>query len=77
MSDEFELEISPLSQSITADGKTIQVDIYRGDKGGWLLEVIDESNSSWVWDDEFDNDAAALDEVKRTIEADGIDSLIG
>ncbi|KUJ87822.1 MAG: hypothetical protein XD36_1805 [Halomonas sp. 54_146] len=42
-----------------------------------MLEVIDESNSSLVWDDEFDTDAAALDEVKRTIEADGIDSLIG
>jgi len=77
MAEEFELEMSPLSQSITVDDKTVQVDIYRGDKGGWLLEVIDESNSSLVWDDEFDTDGAALDEVKRMIETDGIDSLIG
>lgn len=77
MTEEFELEMSPLSQPITVDGKTIQVDIYRGDKGGWILEVIVESNSSLVWDDEFDTDEAALEEVKRTIESDGIDSLIG
>ena len=77
MSDEFKLEMSPLSQPITVDEKTIQVDIYRGDNGGWILEVIDESNSSLVWDDEFETDAAALGEVKRTIEVDGIESLIG
>jgi len=77
MAEEFELEMSLLSQPITVGGKTIQVDIYRGDKGGWILEVIDELNSSLVWDDEFETDAAALDEVKRTIEADGIESLIG
>ena len=77
MSDEFKLEMSPLSQPITVDEKTIQVDIYRGDNGGWILEVIDESNSSLVWDDEFETDAASLGEVKRTIEVDGIESLIG
>lgn len=44
MTEEFELEISLLSQPITVDGKTIQVDIYH-DKGGWVLEVIDESSS--------------------------------
>ncbi|MCG6658756.1 hypothetical protein HOP52_13430 [Halomonas campisalis] len=76
MTEQFELEMSPLSQSITAGEKTIQVDIYRGDNGGWILEVIDESNSSLVWDDEFESDSAALDEVKRTIKADGFDSLI-
>lgn len=29
MTQEFELEMSPLSQPITVDGKTVQVDIYR------------------------------------------------
>lgn len=77
MTEEFELEISALSQQITMDGKTIQVDIYRGDKGGWVLEVVDESNGSLIWDDEFETDAAALNEVKRMIEVEGIDSLIG
>ena len=39
----------------------------------WRFVTKDESNSSLVWDDEFDTDSAALEEVKRTIEADGID----
>jgi len=53
------------------------VDIYRGDTGGWVLEVVDEFGTSTVWDDEFDTDAAALDEAKATIRDEGIDSLIG
>ena len=36
MEDDFELEMSPLCQKVTADGKTVEVEIYRGDKGGWL-----------------------------------------
>jgi len=58
MTEEVEFEMSPLSQPITLDAKTIQVDIYRGDIGDWILEVIDESNSSLLWDGEFDTDAA-------------------
>lgn len=54
MTEEFELEMSPLTQPVTVDGKTIQVDIYRGDKGDWIREVSDESNSSLVWGDEFE-----------------------
>jgi len=53
------------------------VEIYRGDKGGWLLEVVDEFGTSTVWDDEFDTDRAALEEVQATIRDEGIDALIG
>lgn len=77
MEDDFEIEMSPLCQELTADGKTVRVDIYRGDTCGWILEVVDEYGNSTVWDDEFDNDAAALDEAKKTIRDEGIDSLIG
>lgn len=77
MEDDFEVEMSPLSQELTADGKTVTVDIYRGDSGGWILEVIDEFDNSTVWDDEFDTDAAALAEAKATIRDEGIDCLIG
>lgn len=77
MEDDFEVEMSPLCQELTADVKTVKVDIYRGDTGGWILEVVDEFGNSTVWDDEFDTDAAALDEAKATIRDDGIDSLIG
>ncbi|MDP2761166.1 MAG: hypothetical protein Q8O64_12335 [Sideroxyarcus sp.] len=61
---------SPLVQSLTRDGKTVQIDIYEGSEGGWLLEVIDEHGNSNVWDDPFQSDRDALDEALRTIEED-------
>ncbi len=39
--------------------------------------MADEFGNSTVWDDSFANDREALDEAFRTIEEDGIDSLIG
>ncbi|MCH2338441.1 hypothetical protein [Stutzerimonas chloritidismutans] len=77
MKDDFELEMSALCQKLTADGRTVEVEIYRGDKGGWLLEVVDEFGTSTVWDDEFDTDGAALEEVLATIRDEGIEALIG
>lgn len=68
---------SPLEQPITRDGKTVQVEIYEDGSGGWILEVVDEYWNSTVWQESFKSDQAALDEVFRTIEEEGIDSLIG
>lgn len=68
---------SPLAQSLTRDGKTVHIDIYADGEGGWLLEVIDVHGNSTVWDDPFQNDRDALDEALRTIEEEGIESLIG
>ncbi len=68
---------SPLSQSITLDGKTVQVEIYEDGEGGWLLEVVDDFGNSTVWDNPFQTDKNALDEALRTIAKEGIDSLIG
>ena len=55
----------------------MQIDIYADGEGGWLLEVIDEHGNSTVWDDPFQSDQDALDEALRTIEEEGIESLIG
>ena len=72
-----EIVMSPLCREITADGTRVQVDIYRGeDEPGWILEVIDEENASTVWDDPFDTDREALDEVMEVIERDGIRSFL-
>ena len=72
-----EIVMSPLCREITADGTRVQVDIYRGeDEPGWILEVIDEENESTVWDDPFDTDREALDEVMEVIERDGIRSFL-
>ena len=74
--DQFPLH-SPLSQSITRNEKTVQVEIYEDGDGGWLLEVIDEHGNSAVWNDPFQSDKEALDEALKTIDEEGIDSLIG
>jgi len=68
---------SPLTQSVTRDGKTVRIDIYEDGEGGWLLEVVDEYGNSNVWDTSFANDRDALEEAFKTIDEDGIDSLIG
>ena len=77
MEEEFELETSPLSQKLSEDGNTVDVQIYRGGGSDWILEVVDEYGNSTVWDDQFSSDSEALDELKETIKEDGIESLIG
>lgn len=68
---------SPLTQSVTSDGKTVKVEMYEDGEGGWLLEVVDEYGNSTVWDTSFGSDRDALDEAFKTIDEEGIDSLIG
>jgi len=75
--DDWEVIMSPLCQSFELDGKSVQIDIYNGDNGGWIIEVVDEFNNSTVWDDEFPTDQAALDEAISSIKADGILAFIG
>lgn len=67
---------SPLTQTVTRGGKTVQVEIYEDGEGGWILEVVDEYRSSTVWLEPFATDREALDEVMKTIEEEGIDALI-
>ena len=72
-----EIVMSPLCREITADGTKIQVDIYRGeDDSGWILEVVDEENTSTVWDDPFDTDQEALDTVMEVIKREGIRTFL-
>ena len=68
---------SPLRQSIDSSGVSVAVEIYEGDPGKWILEVVDQYGNSTVWDDQFPSDYDALAEVKRVILEDGIESLIG
>lgn len=78
MSDEdYNVNMSELSQTIRRGEFSVQVDIYEAQNGSWILEVIDKYNNSTVWDDTFATDQEALDEVNRTISEEGIESLIG
>jgi uncharacterized protein len=74
------LALSPLATRITRGGTSVDVHIYRGgDDGGdgWILEIIDASGTSTVWDDPFPTDGAALTEALRTISTHGIASITG
>ena len=73
MDDEYKIINSPLSQTITRDGTSIEVKIYRGEhEAEWLLEVVDQAGGSTVWDDTFVTEQDALNEVFQTIAAEGI-----
>ena len=77
MDDDFKIIESPLSTSVTQDGMTIRVHIYRGEKeDGWTLEVVDQLGGSTVWQEIFASDVDALEEVKRAIAEDGIASFL-
>ncbi|MCG5534997.1 hypothetical protein [Ectothiorhodospira mobilis] len=77
MSTEPELIQSPLSQAITCDCHTLQVDIYRLEEDiDWVLEVLNEDGTSHVWEDRFSTDQAALDALHAAIEEEGIGAFL-
>ena len=66
--DEPDFIESPLSQSITRHGVTVQVEIYGDSTDRWILEIVDAENTSHVWDDPFETDQQALDEALRALD---------
>ena len=63
----------PLSQKITRNGVTVDVHIFRGDNDPvWILEVVDQEGGSTVWEDTFETEQDALNEVFQTIASEGI-----
>ena len=56
--NDVELEYSPLCGSVTRDGLTVRVQIFRisGRGDGWSLEVIDHDDASTVWEKSFATD---------------------
>ncbi len=53
---------SDLSQGVMVDGRHFRIDIYRAIDGDFLtLEVINDEGTSFVWDDMFATEQAALD----------------
>ena len=57
------ITMSPLCQTITQDGYTLEVLIYDDGAAGWLLEVVDAHGTSVVWDESFTTDQEALAEL--------------
>jgi hypothetical protein len=78
MDEEYELEHSIHCGRIARDGRSVQVEIFRGKKEErWLLEIVDEdSGNSVVWDDPFETDQAAYDYLLKEIEEQGLAKVI-
>jgi len=73
MDDEYKIINSPLSQKISRDGMTLDIQIYRGENDPvWILEVIDQEGGSTVWEETFQTEQDALNEVFQTIASEGI-----
>jgi uncharacterized protein len=75
-SDEIELIHSPLTRTLSAEGHTLRIDIYHGVGEPWILEIVDESGTSTVWDDLFDTDTAALEAALEALEQEGVHSFV-
>ena len=73
-----EIEVSPLSGTMTRDGVTVELAIYRmaGSNEGWTLVVIDAASTSNVWDDRFVTDDEAYAEFGRCLDEEGIELLL-
>lgn len=74
--NDTEIIESPLSQSYTAEGETIEVSIYRLRNSKWTLEVTDAQGTHTVWDDEFNSDKDAWDEFLGDVTENGIAQFI-
>lgn len=71
-SDDPEVIDSKHSGSVTRDGVTVQLCIYRLEHTKWTLEVVDAEGTSFVWDEEFETDDDALVEFEKTVRESGM-----
>jgi hypothetical protein len=68
---------SDITKEIEKDGFKVTIEVYKGDEGGWILEIEDEQWNSAVWDEIFPSAKEALDAGIKAIEEEGIQSFIG
>ena len=76
MYNEKDLIYSPLQQSITQDGETIEVGIYRLPNAGWTLEITDQYGNSTIYEDTFETDQEALDVFLEDLKIEGIEEFV-
>jgi uncharacterized protein len=76
MTEAIDIIHSPLEQTYNAEGHSVQIQIYRSMNSQWVLEVVDETGTSTVWDELFATDAQALAEALMAIQAEGIGNFI-
>jgi hypothetical protein len=68
---------SSLSRTVTVDGVTVEVRIFRLEQDQhWLLEVVNEFGNSTVWDDVFETDKAASAAFEVALAHEGIETFL-
>ena len=68
---------SGLSRTVTVDGVTVVVNIYRLEhEPQWALEVVNEIGTSTVWDAPFDTDEEANDAFQLTVAEEGMEAFL-
>ena len=68
---------SGLSRTVTVDGVTVVVNIYRLEHDPqWALEVVNEIGTSTVWDSPFDTDEEAFTAFQLTVEEEGMEAFL-
>jgi hypothetical protein len=73
--DDPVLIYSPLNQTLTRNGVTVEVHIYRDSESDWILEVVDAAKNSHVWDDQFKTDQQAFDDAMRALDEEPLEFM--
>ncbi len=66
---------SPLNQTLTRNGVTVAIHIYKDSQSDWILEVVDAGKNSHVWDDQFQTDQQAFDEAMRALDEEPLEFM--
>jgi len=77
MSEEQQIMQSKHTQQYSAEGKTVDIDIYRTEDSSWILEIVDQDNNSTLWEDQFEQEDDALAEALDALKEEGIASFVG
>jgi hypothetical protein len=77
MSDEIELVFSPMCGEVEREGHVFELHIYEDEERRWILEVVNASGTSIVWDERFLTDLEAVAAFELAIEEDGAESMLG
>ena len=68
---------SGLSRTVTIDGITLVVSIYRLENDAqWSLEVVNEVGTSTVWEAPFDTDEEAFAAFQLTVAEEGMGAFL-
>jgi hypothetical protein len=66
---------SPLSKTVSVEGESLHIEIYRLAHTEWSLEVVDENGTSTVWEDTFSTDFEAHLVAMKAIEEEGLSAF--